>query len=861
MMCRDGPRRALPAWLRRPTGVRRVSLIGQQGNEETEETWLVFSREIQTRTGGVAGHVEIAFWTHAQEALGSWSVRPVSESPLVVFFPTVLETRLGFLVQGPYRTTPSRDNVPGGDPWNQRLVRETAVLAGESLIWLREHGMLDEDTLRCYPMARDRFSEGSRFAPVFEAVRESLNTERLLPCSRGGHVAGVNAILGRSEGLRNLCSAEQLSHLYDTDENLEWLSGGITRDRTPDVHTYLVDELGVREATPQALVQRLSETFLTARSDEWITALYEFLSGQTSLLWWLRRVPVVRLDDGRHVFPEVNNKKQAFLPTEADTRFPTVRRTVCASEAALAFLLELGLTEPDPVDDVILNVLPRYDGNCDLPKDSGYEEDIRAVLRVFGTDSKAQIEQLISDLRESRFVAAVDAGDGSTCLAKPGNVYIATERLKALFEGTPGVLLVDDSLDVLRGDRIRDLLEKCGAQRYLRRISSKLELTEEQLSEFRKEVGCGKRRSYRETATDSAIDGLKALCARLGELPPEDAVPRARLLWESLDRLHRQHGDSAFRGEFHCGHTTHKQRVPYAAGFVKLLNSTAWVPDSNGELHRPEFVVFDSLGWPANDFLCSKVSFKPADVERLAEKAGFEPALLDHMKRMGITDLAQLIERLGDHEAAGISGDQPQPAIGDDGCDPARDTPAAPGPIGAGRSAASGSGKGTTRGIRALGGGKRAPGSVGRGPFISYVAAHPTEAESDHDGLDHASRMDLEKQAIQFILEREPHLQPAPVGNPGYDLYETDDRNGVVRWVEVKAMTGTLQDRPVGLTHPQFEHALEHGGAFWLYVVERVSDAEHTVLHRIQDPAGKARTFTFDRGWTAAAAVNDDTDG
>jgi hypothetical protein len=38
---------------------------------------------------------------------------------------------------------------------------------------------------------------------------------------------------------------------------------------------------------------------------------------------------------------------------------------------------------------------------------------------------------------------------------------------------------------------------------------------------------------------------------------------------------------------------------------VKLLNSTAWVPDSNGELHRPEFVVFDSLGWPANDFLCS----------------------------------------------------------------------------------------------------------------------------------------------------------------------------------------------------------------------------------------------------------------
>ena len=42
-------------------------------------------------------------------------------SPLVVFFPTEKETFLGFLIQGPYRTTPARDNVPEHDQWNQGL--------------------------------------------------------------------------------------------------------------------------------------------------------------------------------------------------------------------------------------------------------------------------------------------------------------------------------------------------------------------------------------------------------------------------------------------------------------------------------------------------------------------------------------------------------------------------------------------------------------------------------------------------------------------------------------------------------------------------------------------------------------------
>jgi hypothetical protein len=150
---------------------------------------------------------------------------------------------------------------------------------------------------------------------------------------------------------------------------------------------------------------------------------------------------------------------------------------------------------------------------------------------------------------------------------------------------------------------------------------------------------------------------------------------------------------------------------------------------------------------------------------------------------------------------------------------------------------------------------RRTSASTGGRPFISYVATHPTEAEPDPDGLDALKRQVLEERAIQFILAREPQLHRTPRHNPGYDLFEPDENGQVTRWVEVKAMTGELLDRPVGLSHTQFECARDHGESYWLYVVEQAGGSEWRII-RIQDPAGKSRTFTFDHGWLTVAEID-----
>ena len=50
----------------------------------------------------------------------------------------------------------------------------------------------------------------------------------------------------------------------------------------------------------------------------------------------------------------------------------------------------------------------------------------------------------------------------------------------------------------------------------------------------------------------------------------------------------------------------------------------------------------------------------------------------------------------------------------------------------------------------------------------------------------------------------------------------------------------------------------EHGEAYWLYVVESAG-TDDASLARIQDPAGRAKTFTFDHGWREVAEADDDT--
>ncbi len=854
--------------------VRRVTVIGQKrGEHDVDQAWLVFSRPVTAAGGRHAGHVEIAFSLAQEQESNRQAIQRVERSPLVVFFPTVLETHLGFLVQGTYRTTPSRDNVPRYDPWNQRLVRETASLLVEALHWMRDHDFLDTTALRCLPLDSTKFGEAAMFAPLFAATKEALSSEPLLPRFDSGHAPAAHARLARSQELRELFAPARLAALFGHRDDLAWLSGDITQDREPELRRYLMRELDIVEVTPETIIQKLDKPFLQAQPDTWILDLYRFLNGQSALRQRLQDLPLIRLEDGKHVPPRTEGQPQAFLPGTITTGFPTVRAAVCGTETAREFLRSLGLTEADRVDDVVRNVLPKYRKDEVYVADPEYAADIDRILAAFATDSKGQRDKLLDALRETAFVMAVDSENGAKRVARPGEVYMATERLKRLFAGVAEVTLVDDSYTCLRGEDVRELLEACGATRYLQRIPVKADLSWKQLSEIRRNAGLEKS-TWEDPISDWTLRGLDMLLNLLPRLEPGVRRCKADLLWDALADVGNRHGSEAFEPEYTWGYSHTSKTAPLDAAFVRQLNTTAWVPDANRQPQRPELILFDTLGWKPNPFLQSKIRFKRPVIEQLAKEAGIEPGVLDLLKQIGVTSVAQLQDRLGLKDEPTAAGNGPPNDVEDPRRKLVREPPATTPPVpdttspeasgsggrGNGSGAGAGCGAGASNGRQTEGrpqateasAGKRGSGSAGGRPFISYVGAHPAEEEPDFDGLDQAARMALERKAIDLILAHEPRWQRTNTHNPGFDLFQTGEDGKPKKWCEVKAMTGNLYDRPVGVSCTQFERAQEHGEAYWLYVVEHAgADSAHIV--RIQDSAGKARTFTFDHGWRSIA--------
>jgi hypothetical protein len=633
------------------------------------------------------------------------------------------------------------------------------------------------------------------------------------------------------------------------------------------------------EVTPDAILSRLDKGFLEAQSDRWIRRLYEFLGGQPALVRQRRvaRLPLIRLEDGRHVAVQDNGRQGAFLPGPMASGFPTVRKTVCATPEATRFLRTLGLTVPDPVDDVIVNLLPKYSGNeVDVPAEE-YDRDIDRILAAFGSDSKSQREKLVDALKPSHFVIAVDAGDGTKSMTTPEQLYLPTQRLKQLFAGVDGVLLVDDSHGCLRGEGIRELLEACGAARTLQPELVGSRFGWRELAEMRKRSGA-ENTSGGDKVSDYTLRGLNALLEALPLLEAEQAAHKAKLLWEALGDMHDRRGAGSFRGRYEWTHYRLRS-CPFDAGFVERLREAAWVPSRSGELQPPSAVLFEATGWKENPFLLSKIHFKPPILEALAREAGIEPGVLDLLKKFGMTNAADLRARLGIGDGAEAEEEKPdasdsvnsaETVPGEAASYPTPNSPV-PSPRGGesgppggngrsgGKSGTGSSHTGQRSSQSGTGDGRRRRTGNGKHPrpFISYVATHPDEVETDPDGLEHAARMKLEDVAISLILEQEPRLQRTPPNNPGFDLFAVNEQGTPIKYVEVKAMTGSLEDRPVGLSHTQFKTAQKHGDSYWLYVVERAGSPEAARIVRIQDPFGQARTFTFDRGWIGIADTSD----
>lgn len=523
-----------------------------------------------------------------------------------------------------------------------------------------------------------------------------------------------------------------------------------------------------------------------------------------------------------------------------------MKAAVCSQPKAREFLESISVQEPDRVDELIRSVLPKYRERHDIPSRE-YADDLRQIVGAYGAASVELRRRLAEALRETPFVRVVDAGTGELSFALPGDVY--ARQLHNLFEGVNDVLIARLPHGVPAAEA-RPLFAACGVSRTLApvdktpkiitRWSNPTRFSYEELAVLRRKEQGNEGITWQRDSSfnDSMLRGLDELINRLPELPSDAAESRARLLWDTLCAT-AQRSEAAFSAQYRW-YRNKERWADVDSASVDLLNRSAWVPasDGTGRLLRPSQVSLDDLGWRRNTFLESKIEFRPPAIDVLAKEAGVDlqdVELAREIRESGrslaeiraflkpppsppATEEAHPEDDAASHTPSSVP--TPHPPL-------APIIPPAPVPLIEGAAA-----RGESR--------ERRVGTGGGGTFGSYIRIREeAEGEPDPDRLSHEQRMALEAAAIDLILRWYPNLLPTRPNNPGFDLYETDDAGVPVRWIEVKAMSGSWESRPVALSPTQFEWAREKGDAYWLYVVEYAGTDSARIMC-VQSPADGA---------------------
>ena len=598
--------------------VRRVTLLFDESSAEmvSSEDWMIFARDVKDDHLNTS-KIQIAYLLSNEDD----KVIQATGCTMFARFSTEVGTDLGVLIDGPYKTTLSRDNIPSDDEWNQVLVEETAALLLESIRWLRQECKLDAEALSCLPL---RHPSNELLQPLYSCTKDAfMSDEPFFPKCGGGYISSVQSLLASSTELQQLLSEEQIVDLFDGKSG--WIDTTLTRNQ--NLLDYLTDQLEITEIRPRTIISRLSGAFLERQPDKWIEQLYIFFNRQRFLLDLLKNAPIVRLEKGLHVRP---SPKNIFLPTGQNTNYDTVHHSVCGQDEAIEFLKRLGLREWDNVDDAVDNILSKYQDESNEIGEEEYQKDILRLVQVWQSSSGNKQDRLETALKSAFFVRSIDAGRPSTVqYCRPESIYFGQDDLKELFAGIKGIKFIDPELQKQINLRGHHMLKSCGIRDSLQPESVEYSsynsvlntprFSVDELKEMRRQNGNSKITLKRgEIVLDWKLRDVSQLMKTLPDMCVADRISRSKLLWKMLADIDQD----KFEGRYEWFYKTpHYNKFP--SEFVDSLNQERWIPDHDGYLHPPIEIDIEYLNWPVNDWLLTQIKFKPRTLAWALEDAGY----------------------------------------------------------------------------------------------------------------------------------------------------------------------------------------------------------------------------------------------
>lgn len=621
-------------------GVKEIKIISKAGEQTIREDFLVLSKPVKIDSHNLK--VEIAY--RVSNDTKKKTIIKEKDTRLVSFFPTEKVTYLNFLVQGPFKTTPNRENIPLEDRQNKILINATSDLVADSIEIVKALGMLNVSFLETLPIDRNYIDE-LIYSEIYKKVKAKLlSNKALLPTSNKKYATVKNVLLARGKELPDILNSSDLKILFNKSE---WLDISITADKTRLLREYLLNDLEIKEVDFENFAANITANFIKRKTDSWLINFYKNLLKQQSL--WeketyynrkggvLRRKPIIRLSDREHIEPfDKDGNIQVYLPGESKSKYKTIHDSLIKDKYSYKFLLELGISTPDIFSEIKEFLIPKYSQeNLDIA-DEEYYEDIEKLLLAFNTPNPEKKDDLLQVLKELPIIYGRNSVSGEQFLITPEESYIPSCDLINYFDKFDKVYFVSDEFDQKLPQwktNIQEFFLDIGCENKPRRIVIDSTLTSKEKESLRKR-NYESRISSEIHVLDYDIEGLSNF---LINIDTEKSAVFWNWLLSHMQSFEYHDKRLFFYGEYKWYYyTAHFQR--FESTFLKILKRSKWLYDDNNTQYYPHEVSISVLSDKYNktdnniDVLTDVLGFQTDEIKRIEEKTGKRVILMDEQE-------------------------------------------------------------------------------------------------------------------------------------------------------------------------------------------------------------------------------------
>ena len=286
------------------------------------------------------------------------------------------------------------------------------------------------------------------------------------------------------------------------------------------------------------------------------------------------------------------------------------------------FLQKLDIPQWDIVEEIIKTVLPKYSRNPPTVSINEHLVDLEKITHAYNISDQFEKKQLQRELQATPFILTEDTHTGNPGYREPGKIYFGTDELRLYFDGNDSAKFVNlESYPCSARTLFEDLkvLDFVRVERLPKDARGRVVIYKHHGSH---------KRGLNGFDPSIEFDGLEYA---LNNPTPE----KSAFIWNEIARSNVD----CIRG------TTEKSRYQdyvdpdtmeeRSDKFGGLLIDKKWLPDSDGNMHKPSEITLEELpeSFHRDERLADQLGMKKNEVAELAERAGVSAKVINKISQ------------------------------------------------------------------------------------------------------------------------------------------------------------------------------------------------------------------------------------